>query len=150
MATPSLIWRDFADLRVEELHALLRLRCDVFVVEQACAYADIDGKDPLARHLLAWIGPDLAGCLRLFPPGADGPAARIGRVVVAPPQRLAGLGRRLMQAGLIGTLERYPAAPVELSAQAHLERFYASLGFLRISADYLEDGIPHCDMQRHP
>ena len=141
-------WRDFDDLRPAELHALLKLRCDVFVVEQNCAYPDIDGKDPLARHLLCYDGADLIGCLRIFAPGVAGHAARIGRVVVAPPARGTGLGRRLMQAALDEIEVRHGKVPVALSAQLYLEAFYASLGFVRVSETYLEDDIPHCDMRR--
>ena len=144
-----LVWRDFPALRPEELHAVLRLRCEVFIVEQACAYADIDGADPLARHLLALVGADLAGCLRIFAPGITGSAARIGRIVVARPQRGTGLGRRLIAAGLTEIERLHGPVPVDLSAQSHLERFYAALGFVRISPDYLEDGIPHCDMRKN-
>ncbi len=141
----AFLWRDFDDLRPAELHALLKLRCDVFVVEQDCAFPEIDGKDPLARHLLCYDGADLIGCLRIFAPGE---AARIGRVVVAPSARGTGLGRRLMQAALDAIEARHGAVPVALSAQTHLEAFYASLGFARVSETYLEDGIPHCDMRR--
>jgi ElaA protein len=148
MAAERLLWREFDALGPQELYEILRLRCAVFVVEQKCPYADIDGKDPRARHLLAHIGPDLAGCLRIFAPGVAGPAARIGRVVVDSPHRSNGLGRRLMIEALAEIERRYGAAPVEISAQAHLERFYAGLGFARISEDYLEDDIPHCDMRR--
>ena len=143
-----LLWREFDALSPGELYALLKLRCEVFIVEQACAYADIDGKDPLARHLLAYAGSELIGCLRVFLPDAAGEAARIGRVVVAPPARGTGLGRRLMRRALAEIEVHFGAVPVELSAQAHLEAFYASLGFERISENYLEDGIPHCDMRR--
>jgi|SRR5580658_1342835 ElaA protein len=143
----SFDWHDFPALGAHELHAILRLRGDVFVVEQACAFADIDGNDPQARHLLAYVGPDFAGCLRLFPPGALGPAAWIGRVVVAPPWRGIGLGRRLMLAGLAESERLYGAVAVDISAQARLERFYASLGFERMGPDYVEDGILHCWMR---
>lgn len=144
----SFVWRDFDALSPAELHALLKLRCEIFIVEQDCAYPDIDGKDPLARHLLCHDGTDLIGCLRIFAPCIAGEAARIGRVVVAPPARGTGLGRRLMQAALDEIEVLHGKVPVALSAQLYLEAFYASLGFERISETYLEDGIPHCDMRR--
>jgi ElaA protein len=146
--TETFLWRSFEALKPAELHAVLKLRCEVFIVEQACAYADIDGKDPLARHLLAYVGPELIGCLRVFAPDGAGAAARIGRVVIAPPARGTGLGRRLMRRALAEIDARFGPVPVELSAQAHLEAFYASLGFERVSETYLEDDIPHCDMRR--
>ncbi|MDB5363997.1 MAG: acetyltransferase domain protein [Rhodospirillales bacterium] len=146
--TERLLWRAFDALAVSELYALLRLRADVFVVEQNCVFGDIDGKDPDARHLLAFAGETLGGYLRVFPPAGLEAAAKIGRVVVAPACRSTGLGRRLMAAALDEIAARWGAVPVELAAQAHLERFYASFGFVRCSADYLEDDILHCDMRR--
>jgi ElaA protein len=148
--TETLLWRDFEAFRPAELYAVLRLRCDVFIVEQACVFPEIDGKDPLARHLLAFRGPDLGGCLRIFAPGVTGEAARVSRVVSAPSQRGTGLGQRLMIEGLTELERLYGAVPVDLAAQAYLERFYGAAGFVRISADYLEDGIVHCDMRRDP
>jgi len=148
--TERLLWRDFDALGPAELYALLRLRADVFVVEQNCVFADIDGKDPEARHLLAFVGETLGGYLRVFSPARpDGPA-KIGRVVVAPAFRSTGLGRRLMAAALDEIAARLGSVPVELAAQAHLELFYGSFGFLRCSDDYLEDDILHCDMRRSP
>ena len=146
--TERLLWRDFDALAVGELYALLRLRADVFVVEQACVFGEIDGKDPAARHLLAFAGETLGGYLRVFPPTTAGGAAKIGRVVVAPAFRATGLGRRLMAAALTEIADRLGPVPIELAAQAHLERFYAGFGFVRCSEDYLEDDILHCDMRR--
>lgn len=143
-------WRRFEKLSLRELHDLLQLRCAVFVVEQNCAFLEIDGRDPDAEHLLAWApGVDgLAGCLRIFPPN-DGPA-QIGRIVTVQAARSIGLGRAMMREAIAHIVGRYGPIAIDLSAQAHLERFYASFGFTRISDDYLEDGIPHCDMQRPP
>ena len=147
--TERLVWRMFKTLSALELYEVLRLRADVFVVEQNCVFADIDGKDPAALHLLAWDGDALAGYLRLFGP-SEQVDARIGRVVVAKAARSTGLGRRLMAAALDEVAQRFGPVPVVLSAQAHLERFYAGFGFVRISEDYLEDDILHCDMRRVP
>jgi ElaA protein len=141
-------WRSFAQLSAEELYALLRLRNEVFIVEQRCAYQDIDGNDPRADHLLAWDSHgSLSGCLRVFAPDADG-YARIGRIVSSPRHRKAGHGRSLVQQALDFIAARYGDVPVKISAQVYLERFYAEFGFARASADYLEDGILHCDMLR--
>ena len=143
--TERFVWRAFDALTTRELYALLRLRSEVFVVEQNCVFADMDGKDEAALHLLAWDGEMLGGYLRVF---LVGEAARIGRVVVSPACRSTGLGRRLMAEALDEISRRLSDAPVDLSAQAHLERFYGSFGFVRISPDYLEDDILHCDMRR--
>ncbi|NBN63398.1 GNAT family N-acetyltransferase [Microvirga tunisiensis] len=143
-------WRAFDALTVHELHAILKLRGDVFVVEQACAFVEIDGLDPKAEHLsLVTEDGVLAGYLRFFAPGVLGEAeVRLGRIVVAPAFRGLRLGDRLMREGLQRAADRHPARPVVLSAQAHLERFYASHGFCPYGETYLEDGIPHVHMRR--
>lgn len=127
---------------------MLKLRADVFVVEQACVFPEIDGRDPRALHLLARTtdGGPLAGTLRLFPPdGATGRAV-IGRVATAPAARGTGLGRALMAEGIGEARRRYGPAPVAIGAQARLERLYAGFGFVRTGEDYMEDGIAHCAM----
>jgi ElaA protein len=135
----------FADLSVHTLHDLLKLRVDVFVVEQRCAYPEIDGRDvePGTRHL--WITVDGGApqaYLRILrePDGAE----RIGRVVVAPDARGAGHAGRLMTEALAVVGHR----PCVLEAQAHLVDFYARYGFTASGPGYLEDGIPHVPMHR--
>ena len=143
----EIFWRRFETMSVAELHDVYRLRSQVFVIEQSCIYQDIDGRDPEAVHLLARtpLVPGVAGYLRYLkePSGS----IRIGRVVTAASVRSTGLGRRLMQEALRHLAGEQQDVPVELSAQSHLERFYGSLGFVRTSGDYLEDGITHCDMR---
>ena len=140
-------WRAFEALSARELHDLLKLRADVFVVEQTCVFAEIDGHDPEARHLLARAaeGGPLVGTLRLFPPDAAGRAV-IGRVVTASAARGTGIGRALMAEGIAEARRRFGPAPIAIGAQARLERFYAGFGFVRAGEDYLEDGIVHCAM----
>ncbi len=144
--TPT--WLDLApaDLSTRQLHDLLRLRNEVFIVEQDCPYPDIDGHDLAAttRHLLALDGDNLLACSRFL----AGPAAvRIGRIVVAPGGRGTGLGRELVARSLDLCLAHWPGRPVLISAQAHLRRFYEELGFVATGSEYDEDGIPHLDMQ---
>ncbi|SFF40814.1 ElaA protein [Fontimonas thermophila] len=142
-------WYDWHALDADTLYGLLRLRADVFIVEQQCAYADIDGLDPRCLHLCGHdTDGNLLAYLRLLPPGVKVPQVAIGRLVVHPSARGGGLGRRAMREALMQCAERYPGQSVFLSGQAHLQRFYASLGFAPISAPYLEDGIPHIDMLR--
>ncbi|WP_237478166.1 GNAT family N-acetyltransferase [Lichenibacterium dinghuense] len=140
-------WRSFEDLSARDLHDVLKLRADVFVVEQACLFAEIDGRDPDALHLLARTaeGGPLAGTLRLFPPDAAGRAV-IGRVATSAAARGTGFGRALMAEGVAEARRRYGPAPVAIGAQARLERFYAGFGFVRRGEDYVEDGIAHCAM----
>lgn len=147
----DLDWRWYAwrDLDCDTLHAFLKLRGDIFVVEQACAYADIDGLDPRCAHLCARDRDGrLLGYLRLLPPGLKTPQPAIGRLAVDRRARGRGLARALMREGLRECGARHPGFAVFLSGQQHLQDFYASLGFRAVSAPYLEDGIPHVDMQR--
>jgi ElaA protein len=135
----------FAELDAATLYALLRLRVDVFVVEQHCAYPEIDGRDTEPDALHVWLADEPTrplGYLRVLtePNGV----ARIGRVAVAGPARGAGLARRLMHAGL----EHIGQRPCVLDAQAGLVDFYAEYGFVVTGPEYLEDGIPHVPMRR--
>jgi ElaA protein len=133
----------FPDLEIGTLYAILKLRSDVFVVEQECFYADLDGRDdePGTRHL--WIARDdeIRAYLRILD---DGVVQRIGRVVTAPEARGAGLAGRLVEAALTVIGNR----PSVLDAQAHLVGFYAKFGYQQTGPEYLEDGIPHVPMFR--
>lgn len=134
----------FTDLDARTLHDLLRLRADVFVVEQACAYPDIDGRDvePDTRHLwLTRAGHPVAYLRILAEP--DG-GARIGRVVVAATARGAGYAGRLMTEALALVGDR----PCVLAAQAHLAAFYTRYGFVSTGPEFVEDGIAHLPMRR--
>jgi ElaA protein len=139
--------RTWEELDRDTLYELLRLRQEVFVVEQRCFYQDLDGLDPLAVHLLMSDEQGLCGGLRVFPPDERG-SARIGRVLTALRVRARGLGRPLMRAGEAEVVARFGPVPIRLSAQAHLERFYASLGYAVDGPGFDEDGIPHLPMSR--
>jgi ElaA protein len=147
---PPVAWQyaPWSELGRDALYALLRLRARVFVVEQACPYADPDGLDPLASHLWTEAAGDALACLRVFGPGVRYPEASLGRIVTAPEVRRTGLGRELVCEGLRRVAQAFGAVPVRIGAQAYLERFYGDLGFVRVSDDYLEDNIPHLDMVR--
>ena len=142
-------WATFGELGPNEVHDLLKLRQDVFVLEQTSLYPDIDGKDPAAWHFHIQDTPSgkLLGAIRLFVTPENG-EARIGRVVIAQEGRGAGLGRILMQSGIDKAEDLVPGCAIHVSAQAHLEKFYNSLGFETVSEVYIEDGIPHIDMIR--
>lgn len=141
-------WHALADLPATVWHEVGVLRQAVFIVEQACAYPDLDALDPLSAHLL---GRDAAGTLqaylRLVPPGAKYADPSLGRIVIAPAARGAGLGRPLVAEGLAEHQRRYPGLANTIGAQERLRAFYISLGFEPISEVYLEDGIPHLDMR---
>ena len=134
------------------LYQALALRSKVFVVEQQCVYLDPDGLDLVAWHLLGFdVAGELQACARLLPPHSKGPGQAcpvIGRVVVAVQARSQGQGRALMRQAMSDCARLWPGQDIALSAQAHLQQFYASLGFLPVSGVYSEDGIDHIDMQR--
>jgi len=143
------VCRPFAGLGVEPLYALMRLRQEVFVVEQKCAYLDADGADPKCWHLL---GQDAQGrllaCLRIVPPGLRYEESSIGRVAVHPEARGTGLGLELVAKGVARCLQLHPVHPIRISAQAYLEAFYGRFGFVAEGPTYLEDDIPHVAMVR--
>ena len=139
----TLDWRRWADFTAPQLYELLQFRQAVFVVEQASPYADLDGRDARAEHLLLRRGGALIGCLRVIEPD---PLVRIGRVAVARGERGHGFARAMMEAALQRANETYPHRDVAVSAQIYLEPFYQSLGFTTISAPYDDYGVPHVDM----
>jgi ElaA protein len=142
--------RPFAQLKLSQLYALLQLRASVFVVEQHCAYLDLDGRDADATHVLGYTESDeLVACARILPPVEPELATYIGRVVVAKRVRGFGLGHHLMQVALEACAQRFPG-PILLSAQAHLQAFYASFGFVAVGEPYDEDGILHVKMRALP
>ena len=145
-------WKRFAKLKPAELYALLAARAAVFVVEQQCAFQDLDSADEHAWHLLGWAtvnqAPTLAAYLRLIDPGRKYAEPSIGRVLTTGPFRGTGLGREAMREGLARAAALYPGRPVRIGAQQRLERFYVELGFRTVSAPYDEDGIAHVEMLR--
>jgi ElaA protein len=153
MAGPRWISQPFDELGVRGLYRALRLRAEVFVIEQRCIYLDPDGLDEHAWHLQGvgqgvGGGDELFAYARLLPPSIGDGAARIGRVITAPTARGGGLGRALMSQALRECQKLWPGQPIELGAQAHLREFYGSFGFTPISDVYDEDGIPHIDMRK--
>lgn len=142
----------FEQLSIDQLYAILRLRQEVFVVEQSCAYLDADGRDALSWHI---FGTDEQGHLvayaRICPPGVSYEKyVSIGRVIVA--ERVRGIqeGYKLMRFALAQCQLLYPGTMNKISAQAHLQGYYGNLGYQKIGEAYLEDGIPHIAMIRVP
>jgi ElaA protein len=143
----------FEALSAARLYRCLRLRSEVFVVEQACVFLDMDGRDAACLHVLGeHTGPDgevqLLAATRLVPPGVAFAEASIGRVVTAPSARGGGLGHALMAESLRQLERHWGAQPIRIGAQEHLERFYNTHGFVSDDKPYLEDGIPHLEMVR--
>jgi len=141
--------KPFENINTNELYELLKLRINVFVVEQNCPYPEVDGKDRHAETLHL-TGKDKKGqvlaYLRILPPGLSFQQASIGRVVVAKKNRGQGISDNMMRKALDHIRIIWPGRDVKISAQAYLKKFYESHGFEAVSKKYLEDGIPHIDM----
>ena len=140
--------RSFDQLSVEELYNVLRLRSEIFVVEQDCVYQDIDGKDERALHILGYEDGILVAYARCFKPGLHFKEAGIGRILVRENYRRFGYGHKITQAAIQAVLEKYKADKIKISAQTYLVIFYERHGFQTIGDRYLEDGIPHIAMVR--
>lgn len=136
---------EFNQLSAQQLHDILKLRSDVFLLEQHCSY-DIDGADPKALHFFGEEEGEILAYLRFFLPEPDQNILVFGRVVVANSGRGRGYGKQLMRAFLHHCETIYPQMPVFCSAQAHLEKFYADFGFKVCGEGYLEENIPHLPM----
>ena len=136
----------FEELGSHTLYALLKLRQEVFCLEQECNYLDIDGKDPLAWHVLGYVQGELVATARLLMPGEVYADASIGRVVTSAVVRGVGLGRVLMQYAVEQCRQRFPEWAIRIGAQDHLRDFYRSFGFEICGDAYLEDGILHVEM----
>lgn len=138
--------KSYQELAIDELYELLRLRTAVFVVEQNCAYQDIDGSDNKAHHILGYKGGTLVAYARIFSPGVYFYQASIGRVVVRESQRAHNYGYELMNRSIQAVEELYNTRTIKLSAQSYLKSFYNTLGFKEVGEVYLEDDIPHIKM----
>ncbi|HEM3455068.1 GNAT family N-acetyltransferase [Streptococcus suis] len=136
----------FDQLSLRELYSILTLRVDVFVVEQACPYPEVDGKDPNCLHLLGTDEGELVAYLRILPAGLSYDEVSIGRVVIKSSHRGKGLGRPMMEQAIHFITNEWKESQIKIGAQAHLEKFYSSLGFEPVSEVYPEDDIPHLDM----
>lgn len=141
-------WCDLAELPPARLYAVFAARIEVFVVEQASAYQDLDGLDLAATHLIGWSQSNVAAYLRVLGPATRFAERSIGRVLTTRAFRGTGVGRLLFAKAVQHMDERYPREPVRIGAQSHLQRFYGGFGFVVASPPYTEDGIPHVEMVR--
>ena len=144
----SVYWQTarFEELSNAQLYEAMKLRQEVFAVEQDCVYQDADGLDQQAIHIACWQGLTLLAYQRCLPPGLQEKESTLGRIVVAPGARGKDLGRELVRRGIAHNLERWPEVDIRIHAQAHLEKFYNELGFATASDPYQLDGIPHLEM----
>ena len=136
----------FEKLSTKELHDILRLRSQIFVVEQECIYEDVDGKDAKALHVIGTKEGEIVAYARIFKSGDYFDEAAIGRVAVKKPERKFGYGKQIMKASIAAVRNHFEESVMRVSAQFYLERFYHSLGFEQVAEGYLEDGIPHIGM----
>ncbi len=148
---PDIQWKmkTFQQLTVEQLFEILQLRVDVFVVEQQCAYRELDEYDrhPETKHVSGRnAGGQLIAYARILPPGLRYPEVNLGRFVVRADSRKQGIGHKLVQTALQKISGCWPEMSIKMSAQSHLHRFYAQYGFMQVTDGYLEDGIPHVEM----
>jgi ElaA protein len=138
----------FHELTVDELYDLLRLRSEVFVVEQNCVFLDQDNKDQKCYHLLLYSDSELVGYSRLVPAGLSYSEMAIGRVITSASARGKGLGRILMELSIEYCHKFFGPGDIRLGAQTYAHGFYASLGFVSDGDVYDEDGIEHIEMVR--
>jgi ElaA protein len=142
------IVKKFSELTADELYAILRLRSEVFVVEQSCVFLDMDNKDQSSYHLMGWQHEKLMAYTRLVPPGIAYEEPSIGRVVTSPAARGGGFGKLLMEKSIEQAELLFGKTPIRIGAQVYLTHFYNSFGFEQSSAIYDEDGIDHIQMLR--
>jgi ElaA protein len=149
MATNNKIaWvcKQFSELTTVELYHLLRLRSEVFVVEQNCVFLDQDNKDFVCHHVMGWRENLLVGYSRIVPPGISYVESSIGRIVSSPAARGLGVGRELMPYSIRILYELHGKRDIRIGAQYYLKEFYESYGFVQTGEIYPEDGIDHVEM----
>jgi ElaA protein len=138
--------KKFNQLSLSEFYEILRLRSEVFVVEQNCVYQDIDDKDQKALHVLGYKNEEIIAYARCFAPGIYFDEAAIGRILVKEAHRATGAGHEIVSASIKAISENFKTTSIHISAQEYLIDFYKSHGFEVKGKGYLEDGIPHVAM----
>ncbi|WP_365867227.1 GNAT family N-acetyltransferase [Chryseobacterium sp.] len=141
--------KSFEELSTIELYNILKLRSEIFIIEQNCVYQDIDDKDIQCHHLMCFVDGNLAGYTRIVPPGLTYEDASVGRVVIGTAYRGLGLGKQMMEHSIKGCQDILKESRIRISAQFYLLKFYNSLGFSEVGEPYEEDGIPHIEMVLH-
>jgi ElaA protein len=149
MSTNTIQWstKSFTDLTNDELYAILRLRSEVFVVEQNCVFLDMDNNDQKAYHSMGWLGSELVATTRLFNLDQSYQGYQsIGRVVGSPKHRGVGIGKELMKFSIQECERLFGKGPIKIGAQLYLKKFYSELGFEQSGEMYFEDLIEHIPM----
>ena len=141
----QLLVKHFTELSAAELYAILRARQDVFVVEQNCPFPEIDGKDLDAYHLWFEENGEILAYARVLDRGVSFETPAVGRVISI--RRREGLGSRILSEGIRIAREKYSAEAVMLEAQVYARKLYEKHGFVQVSEEFLEDGIPHIIMR---
>ncbi len=140
------IFCEFPELNLVQLYDVLKLRQDVFIIEQNCLYEDMDDSDQKAQHLLMYDEKSLAGYLRVFAPGIKFREASLGRIVLPVKYRQGTVGKELIKSAVKKTFELYPGTDIRIEAQAGLKDYYNSLGFIEEGEIYVSDKIDHLQM----
>ena len=138
--------KKFEELTTMELYAILRLRSEVFVVEQNCVFLDVDNKDLDCHHLMGWEDDQLLGYSRIIDAGISYVESSIGRIVTSPAARGRGIGRQLVTQSIDTLYSLHGKRDIRIGAQYYLKEFYESFGFVQKGDIYLEDGIQHIEM----
>ena len=145
MLETTLHIKTFNELTVDELYALLRVRSEVFVVEQDCVYQDMDGDDKEAIHVWLTVGDKIVALARVCPAGVHLPTISIGRVITT--ERGKGYGKQIMLAAIDVAVERFGASSIDIEAQEYAKGFYEGVGFKQMSDTFMLDNIPHIKMR---
>jgi ElaA protein len=140
----DLVVKRFKELSLEELYEILQVRVAVFVVEQNCAYQEIDDKDLYSYHVFLKDDTGIKAYLRVIDKGVSFEEVSIGRVLTL--KRGCGLGIRILLDGITVAKERMNADKIKIEAQSYAKKFYEKVGFKQVSEEFLEDGIPHIQM----
>ena len=151
MTQLSLVWevRQFNEFSICQLYEMLQLRVDVFVVEQQCAYPELDSydQDENTKHLMGRdADSQLLAYARLLPPNLNSSKVGIGRIVVKKNARGLGIGHQLMHRALEESQKEWASYGIRIAAQDYLQKFYEYYGFVRQSDVFLDHGIPHIEM----
>ena len=141
----ELIVKHFSELSAEELFEIYKLRVSVFIVEQSCPYQDIDDADKSAYQVWLRDEDGIEAYARVLPAGVAFPTAAFGRVIAV--KRRCGLGTKIVAAAIETARDKLGADMITIEAQVYARSLYENLGFRQTSEEFLEDGIPHIQMQ---